>query len=297
MTEKETEQLTLPTTTESSEPHLELAPANTGILTPSVSGNVSDIYWLSENIDKLVEAHNKINNAILRLAKPGDWATFSSESDAMGTAELGFAGAFRISKTIGISFVNPTVIKVTGEDANGKWFRFESEVTCIFKGNSVRAWGRAGSRDKFFGFANDKWKPVEDINEGNIKMAAVRGAMKEGVKVLLGLHHFPMDDLKKAGIIVSTTRGHSFKSNPKPVTEGDLDFRKTLKGMLMQIHGEDQKKVADTLETMTTFTSKDGETVPGKRMVDYLSGTRLQIAHGKAKEMFQKKFGKEYAGE
>lgn len=294
MTEKDPE-LSL-VNPEPREPNIELPSSNTGILTPTVSGNVSDIYWLSENIDKLVQAHNKINDAILRLAKPGDWATFSSATDAMGTAELGFAGAFRISKTIGISFVNPTVIRVDGKDANGDWFRFEAEVTCIFKGNSVRAWGRAGSRDKFFGFANDKWKPVEDLNEGNIKMAAVRGAMKEGVKVLLGLHHFPMDDLKKANIQVSSTRGHTFKSPDKPSTEGDLDLRKSLKGMLMELHGGDQKKVADALEALSSFEGKDG-TVPGKRIVDYLSGTRLQIAHSKAKETFVKKFGKEYAGE
>ena len=48
--------------------------------------------------------------------------------------------------------------------------------------------GRAGSRDKFFGYAHGAYKDLGDVKESDIRMAARRGVIKEGIKMAqLGL--------------------------------------------------------------------------------------------------------------
>lgn len=287
----------------------ELAPTETGVIATPQS-NPNDILWLAENIEALVEARNKINTAFLRLAKPGDWVTFSSDNDPLGTAELGFAGAFRIASNVGVSWVDRKMRKVQGRDKLGEWYRWEAETTCIFRGNQVRTWGRAGTRDSFFGKIGakkdasgkvvepERWKELHELNEGNMKIAAIHGAMKEGVKVLLGLHHFPLADLKKSGVLIDSTKGHSFKGrvdNPDSF-EDEQKHRAELRAICLELGEGDIKKAADHLEILSTW-EKDGERHQGKRGVDYLKGVQLRIVRGKAQDEYRKKFGKDFVKE
>jgi hypothetical protein len=67
-------------------------------------GGIDDMLYLAENIDRMIEAQNKIRGAILKLAQAGDWVIFGEGEKAK--AEIGAAGAFRINAVVGISFTN-----------------------------------------------------------------------------------------------------------------------------------------------------------------------------------------------
>lgn len=202
------------------------------------------IIAVSKRIDALVEAHNKIRKAVLKLALPGDWVIFDAGDGKEKKAGLGAAGALRVASTVGISFRNWEAKKEAGSDDHGEWYRWDYECDCEFRGNVVRVYGRAGSRDKFFGKAHGAYKTLSDINEGDIKMAARRSAMKEGVKVQLGLHNIPASVLKELGVPVEELRGHTFDGT-KTISEAQqkLLFAKTKE------NGWDHDRVKELIKT------------------------------------------------
>lgn len=188
-------------------------PPEAGGLIRGNEENTRDILYLADNIEKIVDAHNKIRANVLKLAMPGDWVLFGDN------AEIGFAGANRIAATLGVSFTDFESKKETGRDELGEWYRWEFECSAVYRNRIIRVYGRAGSRDKFFGKAHGSFKLLHDIDEGNIKIAARRAAMKEGVKVLFGLHHMDPDFLKKYGIKLEGAGGHEFKGRDEQAEE------------------------------------------------------------------------------
>ena len=286
------------------EEETELAPTHTGLIVedmPQSKKSAEDILWLAENIEALVTAKKKIVTAMLKMAVPGDWVSFSSDSDPDGSASLGYDGAMRIAEPCGISFIDRKVKKIIGRDKEGEWYRYESEVTCIRGGRQVRTWGRAGSRDVFFGKADGKWKDLSDINEGNVKMAAIHSSMKEGVRILLGITSFPVKDLIQMGVNVDFTKGYKFKSKDggdgakNPISqETEQAVREKMRAMLMELNDDEQKKCADMLEALSAFQGNDGP-VKGKRILDYLKGSWLMSTYSKVKAAYKEKFKREYA--
>ncbi len=190
------------------ENEVETFPEATGVVGGALG--IEDQLALAENIGKLVDAQNKIRMTLLRLAQSGDWVIFGDGEKAK--AELNFAGAMRIGSTLGCSFTNWSAQKETGADEKGSWYRWDYECDAVFRGRSIRVYGRAASRDKFFGKAHGEYKALADVDEGNIRQAARRGAMKEGVKVLFGMHHMDPKELEKVGIKMDSATGVSFKS-------------------------------------------------------------------------------------
>lgn len=218
------------------EEEIETGPEAGGLIKAPQMGSMDGVLNLAQNIDKIVEAKNKIRAGILKLAQPGDWTLFGEEGKPQ-KAEIGFAGSQRIGSTLGMSFTNWSSSKERGTDEKGDWFRWEFEADCTWNGITIRVYGRAGSRDKFFGKARGEWKPLHDVDEGNIKIAARRACMKEGVKCQLGLHHMDPDFLKQYGIKLEAAGGHSFSNasaqsqDVQTVTVGieDVTVKKTEK--------------------------------------------------------------------
>lgn len=197
------------------DPEIEAAPEASGIVGGALG--IDDQLALAENIDKLVEAQNKIRMALLRLAQPGDWVVFGEGEKKK--AEIGFAGSMRVGSTLGVNFTNWTAEKEKDTDEKGQWYRWNFECDASFKNRTVRVYGRAGSRDKFFGKAHGSYKELHDVDEGNIKMAARRGAMKEGVKVLFGLHHMNPAELERYGVSLEQAQGYAFKGAEAQASE------------------------------------------------------------------------------
>jgi len=232
--------------------------------------------FLADNIEKLIAAQNKIRIAILKLAQPHDWCVFGSGESAK--AELGFAGAMRIASVVGISFVNWVGKKESGRDELGEWYRYEFECDAIFRGKTVRVYGRAGSRDKFFGKKGGEYKQLHDIDEGNIKIAARRSAMKEGVKVLLGLHHIDPAFLKNQGVILSFAGGYEFKPASSSSSSADND------------NGKGDAEVTESISTKIAdvVIGKKGDEKKGEKWTKYKITDEKGISYNTFSESFAK---------
>ena len=202
------------------EPEIETGPEAGGLIGSSDQG-LQDIQFLADNIEKMVAAATRIRLVLLKLAQPGDWVLFKNkkkENDP-GKAELGFAGANRIGATLGVSFSNWSAERVAGRDDTGEWYRWEYQCEASHGKRQIRVMGRAGSRDLFFGKEDGVFKELHNVNEGNIKQAAMRAAKKEGVKDLFGLHHMDPKFLAANGIVLEDAGGYTFKNKDEKAGE------------------------------------------------------------------------------
>lgn len=195
---------------EALEREIEPGPDSGGLIA-TTKASAEDIYWLADNIEKIIDSQNRIRLALLKLAQPGDWVTFGSKEAKK--AEIGFAGANRIGSTLGISYLNWNAEKIVDRDEKGEWYRWEFTCDAVFRNTRIRVYGRAGSRDKFFGKEKGAYKPLHEVREDDIKCAAMRAAKKEGVRDLLGLHHMDPEFLKKNGINLASAGGYEFKND------------------------------------------------------------------------------------
>lgn len=176
----------------------------------------------AEKIDALGKALDKFRTFVLQRALPGDWVSFKEKGSDEETLELIGAATDRIAAALGVSFVDWRDYKESGNDEKGAWYIWYYECTTTWQGRRIeRVTGRAGSRDRFFGMAHGALKPLADVNEGDIRTAARRNCMKEGVKLMLGLRRIPKSAAAKMGLDVSKVRSVEFTKGDKvPPKEG-----------------------------------------------------------------------------
>lgn len=168
---------------------------------------------IASKIEQYEKAMNSVMNFILRQSYAADWISHARESDPvlMRSANLSGAGAERIAKSLGISeshWIRKD--KVWSEDH--KSYTYECEADFSLGGRTVHAYGRASSKDKFFGYANGQWKEQSDVKEDDIKIAAFRNCRKEGVRTLLGLRKIPIMKLKELGFNIDLVHCINYKS-------------------------------------------------------------------------------------
>jgi hypothetical protein len=187
---------------------------------PSLSDDrINGIIQLSKRVTELGQAMDTLQRFVLSRALTGDFVQFKSP-DGSAYVELVGAGALRIARDLGISFKNwADPVRTCGSDKYGEWFAWEYSCD-VSLGNRVmeRVEGRCSSRDKFFGYAYGQWKQIDDVREPDVKRAAQRNAMKEGVKLLLGLHRLPLQDVGRLGLDVTKIKVVGFGGGGQPTT-------------------------------------------------------------------------------
>lgn len=273
--------------------------------------NLKHLENVADGIERFVSAQIKIQNVILRLAKPGDWVIFGD------TACISGAGTERIAAALGISFIDWKDKKEISKDEKGELYIWWHTCMVVFGNRKIEVAGRFGSRNKLLGKKDGKWRPLSEIDESDIKMASRRNAMKEGVRVILGLRNIPIEELRKAGVVLSQSTHVEYKEKkaepPKQEktaedilkdiekdSPSDLggeknigvdlkDFSKCPKYpqeirdqialMLMEIAEQDQRRAERVLEEITTWTVPNGDNkgkvIPGKTKVSDLTEKQL----------------------
>lgn len=193
--------------------------------TPEVENHstVSLIDQSSDHVDAVIafaakaaeyqKAMDTIRNMIIKQSYANDWISHSREGVAESdmTANIGAAAAERIASLVGIQERNWTKgEKIWTEDRTGYTWIFEADFG--YRGRWVHAIGQAGTKDKFFGYANGQWKDVSDVREDDIKKAAFRACRKEGVRTLLGLRNIPVTKLGELGFDKGRIKFAAFQS-------------------------------------------------------------------------------------
>jgi hypothetical protein len=182
----------------------ELAETELDIVTPTGvelnQNKFQAIMQFAEQTEKIGRALDSIRKFTLNRALPGDWVRHGDNLNLSGPAAERVISALALMG-VSASFTNWRYWKDTGTDKNGEWFVWFYEADVQIGGLLLeKVQGRAGSRDQFFGYAHGAWKDLADVKESDIRMAARRGVIKEGVKVALGLRSIPVDAAESLGL-------------------------------------------------------------------------------------------------
>lgn len=187
---------------------------------------ITSLHDLAMALPQLEKDMDAIQRFVVRRSLPGDWIGFKDRGGD-DKVELGFAGALRIARDLGISWIEWTHWKEVGTDDRGPWYTHWFQCTTTYRGRRIEmVQGRAGTRDDFFGTEHKTLKNASDINEGDVKTAARHSCMAEGVKVALGLHRMPKKALIAMGLDVGKIKEVSFESKGKVLGDGDKQANK-----------------------------------------------------------------------
>jgi hypothetical protein len=130
-----------------------------------------------------------IETMVVSQTYPQDW-TIQGEGDK-AKACLSSAGAERVGRNFPIRFERIEWKKETWSDAMGSAYRYLYTGYAILYDQTVYAEGTYSTRDEFLGKAKGEWRPLEDINEGDIRSAAHHIFCGNAIKELLGLRGMP----------------------------------------------------------------------------------------------------------
>lgn len=227
------------------------------------------------------------------------------------------AAAERIARNFDIRFANCHHSKEEFSDGIGPGYRYIFEGEASMGNRVVYTQGVYSTRDKFLGFKDQEYKPLEDINENNIRNAAYHIMIGNGIKALLGLRGIPRarfdqmmttagEDPSKAGKAKygkGTKGGTSADDSVKQKELAELVIEMANAGFVITVtedgeHGLDiVSEIADPLEVakdscaaLTSFYSKkDGKLVKGIASAKSVKGQRLDIALRNAKKIWADK--------
>lgn len=195
--------------TETVEADVEVSPLTTNELNVN---KFQAIMQFSEQTEKIGRALDNIRKFTLSRALPGDWVRHGDNLNLSGP------GAERILSALGLmgissSFTGWKYWKDTGMDKLGDYYVWYYEATVQIGGLTIeKVQGRAGSRDKFFGYAHGAFKDLSEVKESDIRMAARRGVIKDGVKLALGLRSIPAESAAALGLDPSKIKSVEFGS-------------------------------------------------------------------------------------
>lgn len=253
-----------------------------------------------------------LNTILISQTYPEDW----SEHD--DKVCLSSAGAERVARHFSIRFYDVKVKKEDYTDTNGRAYRYIFEGNAAMADRIVYAQGAYGSRDNFLGKKSGEYRPVEDINDNNIRNAAYHIFIGNGIKALLGLRGIPKarfneiftrqgeDPNKRTAVSYGKgTQGGTSQDDTKNQQElGKIlvDMANNLQMVEVDESGQhfisETSEISDTIEvakasckSLTSFYSKkDKKMVDGIDSVKALKGQRLSIALQSVK-MLQSKGG------
>jgi hypothetical protein len=285
-------------------------------LTPVESGTAitaGDPHVLLAELESKAELAGRFREAmeaiLVAFSYPRDWTIQG------GKACLASAGAERIGRNFMISYSDVKMQKQSWDDADGPAYRFMCSGYASLGQRSVYAEGSYSTRDEFLGKANGSWRPLEEINEGDIRSAAHHIFMGAAIKQLLGIRNIPEEEFRrimdrsgrKSSEAATVNRGSGTEGgtsaddgrHQKELAELCLEFANSGQTVEADGDGDGWKLVplsdSDGREAMdiakgickqlSGFVGKDGKTVDGKDSAKALKGKWLSATVAKARKL------------
>ena len=184
-----------------------------------VEENVFDaVIQAAAKMDAYAKAYDAILNIIIKRSYPGDWVCHDREDVPVERrkANIGAAGAERFANFLGVREANWIEHPKEWSD-DKKHYSYSFEADFSFQGITRHAIGRVGTRDKFFGFAHGAWKPLDEVDENDIRTAAFRDCVKKGITRLFGIRNIPLTKLRELGYDLAGIQFASFKEAAKTI--------------------------------------------------------------------------------
>jgi len=242
-----------------------------------------DYNHLIREAEKRVQFQKKILPIALKVTNHKDW------TNQNGNPWLGESGAEKIRNLFGISVTNLSCHKDTLEGQEG--YKYTYTANFIFAGCTIPGVGTCTSKDKFFAFANNQWKPPEEVDEGNIQKAAYANMMVNGITRILGLRNLTWQDLESANIPKDKIASVDYDKKgfaQEEISQDALKKRKLIGTALMALSDNDAQLAAKQLVDLTK--SDDGKFKGVSKLENLKSTKQINFIFAKVRELFEKKF-------
>lgn len=250
-----------------------------------------------------------IETVLISQTYPEDWTCQGDK------ACLGSAGAERVGRSFPVQYRDVTWNKETFTDCHGEGYRYVYSGYASLYDRVVFVHGSYSTRDKFLGFKDGDWRPLEDINEGHVRNAAYHVFCGNAIKELLGLRGLPVSEYQRIMGATGRDAGKSSKVQRGRGTEGgsqatgdDHAHQKELAELCIGIanagstveqdaegnwrlhalsEGDDRQPLEvakDICIQLSSFTGKDGNRITGKGAKE-LTGKWLSATLAKARKL------------
>jgi hypothetical protein len=158
----------------------------------SSTAKVIDFDHLVNLAEQRLEFQKKIIPIALKITNPSDWTNQSGKPWPSGSA------VEKIRNLFGISIID---IKEKREDLEGQsGYLYTYSGTFKFANTQIDAIGTCSSKDQFFAKTKKGYRPVEEIDQGNIKKAAYTNMMVNGITRILGMRNLTWSQLEQAAV-------------------------------------------------------------------------------------------------
>jgi hypothetical protein len=249
-----------------------------------------------------------VEHILISQTYPLDW-TIQGEK-----ACLASAGAERIGRNFPIKYENVFFQREEFSDTNGKAYRYVYCGYATLYDRKCYCEGSYSTRDEFLGKKGGEWRPIEDINEGDIRSAAHHIFTGNCVKELLGIRNIPASDFARimAGTgrdpakSATVTRGqgtdggtntddskHQIELTEKCLAMANAHTSVVADGddwKLVPLSESDERPAVEVAKaiciTLSGFTAKDGKVVAGK-LSKQLKGKWLSATLAKARKLVE----------
>jgi hypothetical protein len=263
-------------------------------------------------IERKAKLASRFASAIMSIlvtqTLPTDWTEFDK-----GKMGLSSAGAERVGRNFPIKVYNVTSRREDSVDAKGKYYRYIFEGYAIMGDREIFVTGAFSTREDLLGKKGGEWRPLDEINENDIRTAAYHIFMGNAIKSMLGLRDMTKEQIDKiytANGVDSTrtnkvTHGQGTDGgtsqddtkNQQDLSKLLIDMANACKMIVVDDAGkysiEETTEISDTMEVakssckaLTSFYSKkDKKMVEGIDSVKFLKGQRLSIALQNARRL------------
>lgn len=225
-----------------------------------------NILMLADQAEQRIEAVNRIMTAALAITNEYDWVLIG------GKPYLQETGSTKVARLFGVRWEFIGDPKVEVDEQGYKTFTYRMKFSV--NNDVIECEGSRSTKDEFFAGKGDKKKSIDEIDEGNVKMAAYTNCINNGIKRLIpGIRNITIKSLEDAGLDTSQIAGYTFKTGTKGGNTGKAEdsgikceecntaitqtvasysqahYKKTLCMACQKKMGENQLKNADTKPT------------------------------------------------
>lgn len=245
---------------------------------PDEQGIGSDnLVAIAQAAEKRVEAINRIKRVALRVTNRNDWL------DQNGRPYLQVSGAEKVARLFGISWrINEPVLETEPDGHFGYIYTGEFSMGTA----SIEAVGSRSSKDPFFCERKGRTLRPDEIDRQDVRKSAYTNCVGNGVTRLLGIRNLTWEEVEE---FAGFRRGEAAQVEYRKAEMSDeaKSQRAEIGRMILEMAGGDKDVAREMLYGLTSFTTRDGKEVPGKRSVAELSERRIPVTYGKVKQAYQ----------
>lgn len=233
---------------------------------------------MAQQAEMRIEAIKRIKKVALAVTNQHDWI------NQQGKPYLQVSGAEKVARLFGLSWRlnEPTVdMEPDGHYA----FIYTGEFSLGTA--SIEAVGSRSSKDPFFRKRDDKLLAPDEIDRCDVRKSAYTNCIGNGVTRLLGIRNLTWEEVEEFGQFKRAEASRVEYQKRGEMSEEAKGHRDEIRRMILEMSGGKGNAARDQLFNLTSFTTKEGKDVPGKRRLEDLSEKMVAVTCGKVKKAYE----------